>query len=129
MKALAILCALANLGGVGFAAFLTWFVAVFPWENTTPEERAADDWLVPVAVVLAGSAVGLLVSVAMSWQRWALAALALQTIVSLVVLSYALEGSSHSDGRLLGAAAVIELAAVSAVMLGRARPASMRATA
>lgn len=124
MKVLAVLCALANLLAIGFVAWLMLFVALFPWENTTPEERTANDWLVPVAVVLAASALALLLCVAIGWQGWAVGALALQTAVSILVLAYALEGSSHSDGTLAAAALGIEFAAVAAVWLLRAHVAA-----
>ncbi len=119
MKALAILCALANLVAIGFVAFMMWFVALFPWENTTPEERTANDWLVPAAVVLAASAAALLLAVTLSWPGWAALALGLQTTLSLGVLAYALEASDHSDGKLVAIALGIELAAVTAVWLTR----------
>jgi len=119
---LAILCAIANLGAIGVAAFLMSFFATFPWENLTPEEQTADDWLVLAAIVLAASALGLVLCVVMSWQRLGVVALAVQTVVSLSALAYALEGSSHSDGKLLGFAFAVELAAVGALVLSRSSP-------
>lgn len=115
VKALAILLAVANLAAVGFASWLMWFVAVFPWENS--DDPTGDDWLMPAAIVLAAAGLGLLVCVAASWTRWAAGALGLQTVVLLGVLSYALEGSSHSDGKLVAFALGIEAAAFGAWLL------------
>ena len=126
MRALAILLAVANVVAIGFVAWLMWFVALFPWENTTPEERTANDWMVPVAVVLALSAAGLLLCVVMGWQGWAVSALVLQTAISIGVLAFALDASDHSDGTLVAAALGIEFAAVVAVWLSRAHVTASR---
>lgn len=116
MKALAILCAVANLAVVGCTAWFMWFIALFPWENTTPEERAADDWLVPLAIVLAANAVGLLLSIVMSWLGWASGSFALQTALGIGVLG-AFIGESEHDGTFVAAALGVELVAFASVWL------------
>ena len=123
MKALAVLCAIANVAAIGFVAWLMWFIASFPWENS--EDPTGDDWLIPVALVLATTAAMLLFFVVVNRPVWAMGVLVLQTVISLGLLSYALDGSSHSDGKLVAVAVGIELAAFASVWLLRthlARP-------
>jgi hypothetical protein len=120
MRGLAILCAVVNLCAIGFVAWLMWFAALYPSQNIEPEERTANDWLVPVAVVLLASAAGLLFCVLKSWPGWTLVGLVIQTAISIVVLRYALDGSVHSDGTLVAAAAGIEFVAFAAFCLLRA---------
>lgn len=99
-------------------SWLLWFIASFPWENT--EDPSADNWMIPVAVVFASSAAGLLLFVVMSWRGWALSAFGLQAIVGLGILAFGLEASSHSDGKLLAFALVIACAGGAAVWFVRA---------
>lgn len=118
MKTLAVLCALANLLTIGLISWFMWFVASFPWENA--EDPTGNDWLIPVALVLAATAAMLLFFVVVNRQVWAMGALALQTVMGLGLLSYALDGSSHSDGKLVAIAVGVELAAIASVWLLRA---------
>jgi hypothetical protein len=121
VKALALLCALANLLAVGFVGWLMWFAALFPWENQDPAEAGADDWLVPAAVVLVGAA-GVLLLAAILSRLWVAAiAITVQTAVALAVLDFALEASDHSDGKLLGLFAGVELVAICSGIFLRAR--------
>ena len=98
-----------------------WFVALLPSQNIEPEERTANDWLVPVAVVLSASAAGLLLCV-----RHELAGLdpgrhsGSRRRSASSCSRYALEGSVHSDGTLVAAAAGIEFVAFAAFCLLRA---------
>jgi hypothetical protein len=115
VKVLAILLAVANLVVVAAVALFMWFIAAFPWENS--DDPTGDDWLMPVAIVLATASLGLLVSVCASWTSWAAGALVFQTVIIVSLLSYALEGSSHSDGKLVALALGIEAAAVGAWLL------------
>ncbi len=118
MKTLAVLCALANLLTIGLISWFMWFIASFPWENS--DDPTGDDWLIPVALVLAATAAMLLFFVVANRPVWAMGALALQTVISLGLLSYALDGSSHSDGKLVAVAVGVELAAFASVWLLRA---------
>ncbi len=120
MKALAVLCAVVNLGAVGVVAWFLWFLVAFPWENTTPEAKAAEDGLVAAAVLLAASAVALLVGVAASRRSWAAFGLVLQTVVVVALLAWTLGEEDDYAGIVLGVAVGIELVAVASVWLLRA---------
>jgi hypothetical protein len=117
VRALALSSAALHLVLCGIAGFLMYFVALFPWENQTPESAAADDWLIGAAAVTV--ALALLIGGAVVARRRPLAsgAVVAQLLVTAVVVSYALGESDHSDGTLtlyvLGVA-VTALAAVGA---------------
>jgi FtsH-binding integral membrane protein len=126
MKALAVLCAVVNLGAVGVVAWFLWFLVAFPWENTTPEGEAAEDGLVAAAVLLAASAVALLVGVAASRRSWAAFGLILQTVVVVALLALTFSEDDDYAGRVLGVAVGIELVAIASVWLLRAHLESRR---
>jgi hypothetical protein len=93
-----------------------FFAATFAFENQSPEQAAADDWLVgvaPVIVILAIAIVGAVIA-----RRAALATIALvaELAVAAVVVAYALRESDHSDGKLVLYASAIALSSVAAVI-------------
>jgi uncharacterized membrane protein len=99
--ALSAVLAIFHLVGVGLASWLMWFVGVFRFENQTPEDDAANNWLVPVAVVLLALAVAVLIGVLVRRWRWAATALVAEAAVAAVVFIYAIGESTHSDGQLI----------------------------
>ncbi|MGH3065796.1 MAG: hypothetical protein ACRDOF_05775 [Gaiellaceae bacterium] len=116
-----IVLAAAHVVGVGFAAFQMWLVGGFRWENETPEDGAANDWLVPVAGVLVMLAVAVLVGVIVRRWRFAAAGLVAEGAVAAIVFIYALGESIHSDHELVLHAASVTALGYSAVALS-ARP-------
>lgn len=104
------------------------FYATFPWENRTPEDAASDDWLVGVAPVFAFLA--LVIAGAVIARRAVMAAVASATQFALgaVVLSFALDESDQSDGKLalyasgLAATAAVATAATYLERRAQARP-------
>jgi hypothetical protein len=62
-------------------------------------------------------AVAIVVSVALNRPGWAFASFAFQAIAAVVILSWALEESDHSDGKLLAFALAVELCALLAVVM------------
>lgn len=109
MRALALVAAVLHLTVIAAAAFLMWFAATFPFENQSPEDAAADDWLLVAAPLIASLAIvftaAIAFAVAIVVRRLALlvavGALASELVVDAVVLRYALGESDHSDGKLL----------------------------
>ena len=116
MRALAVTAAVLHAALCAIAAFLMFFAATFAFENQSPEQAAADDWLVgvaPVIVILAIAIVGAVIA-----RRAALATIALvaELAVAAVVVAYALRESDHSDGKLVLYASAIALSSVAAVI-------------
>jgi hypothetical protein len=127
MRALALVAAVLHLTVIAAAAFLMWFAATFPFENQSPEDAAADDWLLgaaPLIVSLAIAFAGAIAfAVAIVARRLALlvavGALASELVVDAVVLRYALGKSDHSDGKLLFAALAGVVTGLIAVIAAR----------
>ena len=122
MRALSLTSAAVHVVLVAAAAFLMWFAAVFPFENQSPEQAAADDWLLAAAPLI------VLFSIAMGGATIArrvklvAAALSAEFAVAAVVLIYALGESDHSDGSLmLFALATVLTGAVAAIATRRAQ--------
>jgi hypothetical protein len=117
MRGWALVAAALHTTIIGVMAFLMWFVATFPWENQSPEDAAADDWLVGAAPLMVGLAIAFAVAILVLRVPVAVAIgfVTAEFAVDAVVLRYALDNSDHSDGRLLLvalAAAVTGLVAV-----------------
>ena len=113
--------AIFHLVGVGLAAWLMFFVGVYRGENTTSEDAAANDWLVPLAPVLLALAVGVLIAVIVRKWRWAAGALLAEGGVAAVVFVYAIGESTNSDHQLILYATGVMALGYAAVALA-ARP-------
>ena len=119
MKALAILLAAACLIGTSLAALLCWFLATGPFENATPDNtRPFYELLLPIAVAFVFAALTL-GAVAVDHRKAAVAAFALHVVATGFALVRALGVSDHSDGVVVVFALAIEVAGLSAVLLGR----------
>ena len=105
---------LANVG----AALLMAFFASFPFENQSPEERAARAWLIPVGAGLAFLAIVTLIALIARRRGWALVAFALGASLAVFPLAWAVRVSDHSDGKLVAWTLAIELTGLGAVSLG-----------
>jgi hypothetical protein len=122
VRVLSLTSALVHVALVAAAAFLMWFSASFPFENQSPEDAAADDWLLGVAPLLA--VLALLAGGATVARKAKVVAglLIVEFLVGAVVLTYALGESDHSDGRLiLGALAIVLSGTVTAITTRRAQ--------
>jgi hypothetical protein len=124
MRALALLAAVLHLAVIAAAAFLMSFGATFPFENQSPEDAAADDWLLGAAPLIVSLAIAFTVAIAFAVARRlallvAVAALASELAVDAVVLRYALGESDHSDGKLLLAALAGVVTGLIAVIAAR----------
>jgi hypothetical protein len=117
MRALAIVLALGHLVGCLVVAWFLWFLAVFPWENQTPESERWDPVLIGTAVAISVLATATLVAVAIGRRSLAIPVVVLDLGLGLAILVFALGASSHSDGRLLGFALLVELPAIASVAL------------
>jgi len=115
VRALGLIAAALHAVLCAFAAFFMFFVATFPFENQTPEEAAADNWLVPVAAILLVFAVLIGGAVIARRSAAAVVATAAQFLIAAIVLTYALGKSDASDGKLLLYALVVVVTAVAAV--------------
>jgi hypothetical protein len=129
MGALALVAAVLHLTVIAAAAFLMWFAATFPFENQSPEDAAADDWLLGAAPLIVGLAIAFVVAIVA--RRLALlvavGALTAELVVDAVVLEYALGESDHSDGKLLLAAlAGVVTGLIAVIAAWRARAAASR---
>jgi hypothetical protein len=126
MRALAITAVALHILLCVVAAFLMFFSATFPFENQSPEEAAADDWLIgaaPLIVVLALAIAGGVVA-----RKVAVATVCLlgQFVVGAVVVGYAVGESDHSDGKLVVYALAVAVTAASAVTATAAEPRGRR---
>jgi hypothetical protein len=112
MRAFALSTAVLHLVLCVLGGLLMLLVATFPVENLSPEERAANDWLIGAALVIVIVALTLGRGVIVRRVALAAYALAAQFIVGAVVIGYALGESDHADGKLtLYALAVLGTAA------------------
>jgi hypothetical protein len=125
MRVLALALGIAYLvANVGAALFMSFF-ATFPWENQTPEEKAADDWLVGAGVMVAFLAVVTLIALILNRPGWATVPYAANAALGLALLNWGLGESDHSDGKLIVSTLGIELTGLGAVALrarGRSHP-------
>jgi hypothetical protein len=117
VRALALLFATMQLLATGIAAFVMWFVATFPWENQPPDAGEARMFLMGAAATIFVLAMAIVVAVALNRPLWATTAFAFHAIAAVVILAWALEGSDHSDGKLVGFTLSIELCALAAVVV------------
>ncbi len=104
---------LANVG----AALLITFFATFPFENQSPEDRAALAWLIPVGAGLAFLAIITLIALVARHRGSALVAFALGAGLAVFLLAWAVRVSDHSDGKLVAWTLAIELTGFGAVSL------------
>jgi hypothetical protein len=120
MRAFALSTAVLHLVLCVLGGLLMLLVATFPVENLSPEERAANDWLIGAAVVIV--IVALTLGRGVMVRRVALAAYALgaQFIVGAVVIGYAVGESDHADGKLMLYALAVLGTAVAATAASRA---------
>jgi hypothetical protein len=122
VRVLSLSSALVHVALVAAAAFLMWFAASFPFENQSPEDAAADDWLLGVAPLLAVLALLAGGATVARKAKVVAASLMAEFLVGAVVLTYALGESDHSDGRLiLGALAIVLSGTVTATTTRRAQ--------
>ncbi len=96
------------------------FLATFPFENQSPEEAAADDWLIGAALVLAVCGVVAGLAIALRHRR-ARIAYALAAGLGIILLAFGLVESEHSDARLLAWGLGVETAGLVALHLSRPR--------
>lgn len=106
---------LAYLAGNGLAGLAIVFFATFPFENQSPEDRAARHWLIPVAPVLFLLALLVLIALVRRQQHRAFAAYVANAAVGFALLAWALRVSEHSDQRLWVSALAVEIAGLAAV--------------
>jgi hypothetical protein len=114
MRGLALTAVALHVLLCAVAAFLMLFYATFPFENQSPEQAAADDWLIGavpliaiLALAIAGGVIGRKVAVAA-------VGLVAQFGVGAFVVAYALGESDHSDGKLVLYALAVAVTAVGA---------------
>lgn len=117
MRALALIFAVAYLLANVGAALLMSFFATFPFENQTPEERAADDWLIGVGILVAALAIVTLIAVILRRQGWATLVFAVNAVLGFALLRWAVGVSDHSDGKLIVWTLAIESTGLGAVAL------------
>ena len=112
VRALSIMSAAVHVLLVAAAVFVMWFAAVFPFENQSPEEAAADDWLLVAAPLIGLFALAVGAATIAGKVKFAAAALSAESAVGAIVLIYALGESDHSDGKLMLCSFAIVLAGV-----------------
>jgi hypothetical protein len=100
------------LENIGAALLLTFF-ATFPFENQSPEDRAARE-LISAGIVMAFLALVTLALI-VRHRRSAAAAFAANAAVALSLLTWAVGESDHSDGKLVAWALAVELTGLSAI--------------
>ncbi len=121
MRAFALTLAVAYLlANVGAALFMS-FLATFPFENQSPEDRAADDWLIGVGILAAVLALGTLIAVILRRQGWATFVFATNAVLGLALLKWAVGVSDHGDGTVIVWILAIEATGLGAVALSAGR--------
>jgi hypothetical protein len=103
-----------------FVVLMVWYVQVEPEEPVSGGQHATDRWMLAVAVTLLLVALVALAGVGLQSLGLASGALALHLVLAGIILRYALDGSEHSDGKLVVFAATVELTGL-AGLLGAAR--------
>jgi len=93
--------------------------ATFPFENQTPEQAAADDWLIGVAPLILIFAIAIGGAVIARRVTLAVIASLAQFTVGAIVVAYALRESDHSDGKVVFCALAFAATAVAAVTATR----------
>jgi hypothetical protein len=104
-----------------FAGYVLIFLATFPFENVDPKDRAGDDWLIAVGLLLGAFALILAIAVAARSSVLAGAMLALNSAITVSLLVWGLEQSDHSDGMLVALAFAVEATGAAAVFLSSSR--------
>jgi len=115
MRALALILGVAYLVENVGAALLMTFLATFPFENQSPEDKAAARWLIAVGIMLAFLALVTLIALIVRHRRLTAAAFAANAAVALALLKWAVGVSDHSDGKLVAWTLAIELTGLGAV--------------
>lgn len=119
--ALAVAYFLANLG----AALFMYFLAAFPFENQSPEDQAADDWMIGVGILVALLALVVLIAVVLRRQGWATIVYAPSAVIGFALLKWAVGVSDHSDGKLIVWVVAIQATGLGAVVLSARRSGSL----
>ena len=125
MRALSLILGVAYLlENVGVALLMT-FYATFPFENQSPEDRAAIAWFIPAGLVFAFLALVTLIGLVVRHRGFATAAFGANAAVGLALLMWAVGVSDHSDGKLVAWTLAVELTGLCTVAVGlhdRERP-------
>ena len=121
MRLLAVLFASIPVLGSALVGLLLWLIATFPWENQDQGSDPGNAFALLVGATLASLlfAALLLCTVALNRPREAIVAFALHAAAAVVMLGVALGESDHSDDKLLGFAAAVELSGLVAVVVCR----------
>ena len=115
MRPLAILFATAHIVGSAVAAYLLFFIATVPFENSEPGDGEWESAFISIGIALLALAIVTGVGLARR-RKWALGSLALHLAVGLTFVWWALGVSDHSDEKLLLFATAVEAAGLFAAL-------------